>query len=206
MPRSRGRGKYGQTHYNPYATIISPKQRQAKFGKRGKPIKGTTHRITTQSPYMGSVITPENRNQYERDQANAFVERYVANIEKERNDIKNQDDKSEDEINMEVAEFNSKQTSERELMMTAVRFARFQSTKEKKHYAAWLKGKSHFKFKERTFPVLTERFLRQSKSIKEIIKVEEDGSNGKTDGLGYAAGKALAGLSSNSEGRDDKTV
>lgn len=178
MPKSRIRNRnHPPMHYNPFANIITPEQRKLKFGIKPRPVPGSTHRInriSSRSPYMGSVINEENRRKYEQKEMELFKDRYISDIDKKRNDILTQKDKTEEEIDFEIKRFNSNQISEEELEYLAKRFARYQSNKEKKHYNAWLKGKHSFTYKKTTFPVLTEKFLKDTKSIKDIIKTDSN--------------------------------
>lgn len=173
MPKSKYRGGAKVAHYNTVSGM-SHSHKIAKYGKKAKPISGASHRIKKKSPYMGSIVTPENRNEYEAKQVEAFKERYVANVKRQREEISSQEDKSEDEIRSEIEHFNKEQFSEEELEAMAKRFARFQTNKEQKHYNTWLLGRSSFRYKGRTFPVITERFLKETKSIKDIVKVDEN--------------------------------
>lgn len=174
MPKSKIRGRSKLAHYSTIKGVLSQKQKQLRYGKKAKPVPGATHRIQKKSPYMGSIVTSENRNEYEIKQAEAFKERYVADVKRQREEISNQEDKTEDEIRFEIEQFNKEQISEEELESMAKRFARFQTNKEQKHYKTWLSGGSFFRYKGRTFPVITEKFLKQTKSIKDIVKVDEN--------------------------------
>lgn len=173
MPKSKYRGGGKIAHYNSVKSI-SHSQKVARYGKKARPVPGASHRIEKKSPYMGSIVTPENRKEYEVKQAEAFKERYVADIIRQRSEISSQEDKTEDEIRLEIDKFNKEQISETELDEMAKRFARFQTNKEQKHYKTWLSGRSFFRYKGRTFPVITEKFLKQTKSIKDIVKVNEN--------------------------------
>ena len=108
-------------------------------------------------------------------QKQAFIEKYIRDVETKREDILKQEDKNPEEIQKELEEFNNSQVTEKELDILGDRFSNFQVRKENKHFKAWLKGEKFFTYLGQKYPVLTERFLRQSKSIKDIVKVEDDG-------------------------------
>jgi len=176
MPKSKlnGRTKYKKpVHFNPFANVLVGKARTDKYGKRSKPIPGSTLRVNNVSPYMGSVVTPGNRRKYEKAQWESFAQRYVADIVTKREVIEAQEDKTDEEIEIEVNDFNREQITDDQLVRLSERFARYQSNKEQKHYKAWFSGKSTFTYKGQAFPVLTERWLEEHKSIKDIVKVED---------------------------------
>jgi hypothetical protein len=202
MTKSKIRSKFKTpTHYNPYATILTPAQRKATYGNLSVPIKGSKPK-SAPSPYMGSRVNAVNRKSYETAQVEYFKERYTQDVVKKRENIEAQKDKTQDQIDLEVDIFNKAQISEEELDSMAFRFGKYQVNKENKHYKAWLKGKSSFVYKGQTFPVLTEKFLNNSKSIKDIIKVEENGVNT----TGYSEVADYTELSGDNEVRDDETI
>jgi len=202
MTKSKIRSKFKTpTHFNPYGTVLTPAQRKATYGSFSVPIKGSKPK-SKPSPYMGSTITASNRRLYESAQADYFKDRYISETVEKREKIKNQEDKTPEQIELEVDVFNSAQISEQELNEMAARFGRYQANKENKHYKAWLKGKSSFVYKGQAFPVLTEKFLNYSKSIKDIIKVEENGVNR----TGYSEVTDNIELSGDNEIRDDETI
>jgi hypothetical protein len=172
MPTSKIRGKSKGTHYNPNGRVLVGKARIAKWGKRGKPIPGSTLRVKEHSKFMGTVMTPTLRREYMKKQAEGFKAQYIADVELKRSTIQEQEDKSAEEIAKEVDEFNEKQVTEAELDSLAERYSRFQINKENKQFKAWMKGESYYTYKGKTFPVITERFLKESQSIKDIVKVE----------------------------------
>lgn len=131
-------------------------------------------KVKSRSKYMGSIINPKNRNEYLNAQRESFKERYVNDVVNRRQEILDQEDKSDEEIANEVEEFNNNQISEEDLEVLAENFAKYQSLKELKHLKAYIKGKQFFTFRGVRFPVLTEKFLEDTQSIKEIIKVNED--------------------------------
>lgn len=204
MPRSRIRRKSKSNHYNINAGIVvKGSLKRELHGKRSRPVPGSKLRINKLSGFMGSIITAANRAEYEAKQAEGFKERYVNDVVKKREEIRKQEGKEEDEIQAEVNVYNAEQISEEELERLAKRFARYQTNKERKHYKAWLAGRSSYVYKGSTFPVLTEAFLKNSKSIKEIVKVGDDGD---TNGITNAASAAPAGLSKDNERGVDETV
>lgn len=175
MPKSKIRRRSRSSHYNENAGILVGKSRIERYGKKSRPVPGSKLRVKKLSPYMGSMITAENRREYEKKQAEAFKERYIADVIAKRENIEKQEDKTPEEIAAEVEKFNNEQISEEQLEAMSKRFARYQSNKEKKQFSAWLAGRVTFTYKGQSFPVLTEAFLKQTKSIKDIVKVDEDG-------------------------------
>lgn len=178
MPKSKIRKRYKTfTQYNPFSKfIVGDKQRQSMFGVKPRPVPGVNLRGKELSPYMGSRVTAENRTEYLTAQVNGFKEQYTAKVVAEREKILSSD-KTKDEIDSLIEEFNAKQISEARLHELALKFSLFQANKEVKHYKAWLKGASYFKYAGQVFPVLTQRFLENSQSIKEIhrdLPKEED--------------------------------
>jgi len=202
MPKSKIRSRYQKSHYNKNAGVLVGRSKQARWGKKAKPVPGSSHRITKMSPYMGTRLTPENLGEYKKQQSEAFKDKFLADVVRKREEIENQEDKSEEEIAKEINEYNSQQPSERGLELLSQRFAKFQAGKEKKHYEAWLKGKSSFTYKSKNFPVLTQRFLEQTQSIKEIIPVNESIESGsEVEGSGNTPE-----VSGNSKGGDNETL
>lgn len=175
MPKQKIRGRYELNHYNKNAGQVYGKVKEDLYGKRAKPVSGSDWRVTHRSAFMGSFVTPENRNEYMQKQAAAFKENYTKDVELELQKIQENENLTEEEIAKKVEEFNRSRLSERAVELLSMRFARYQSNKEKKHYKAWLRGKEFFTYRGDTFPVITERFLKNSKSIKDIVKVEDNG-------------------------------
>jgi len=123
------------------------------------------------SPYMGSVITFSNRREYEAKQKEFFIEKYTADIVAKRDKILAQTDKTPEELNVEVEEFNSKQINEQQLDELAQSFAVHQRNKENKHYKKYLQGFTEFTYKGKKYPVMTEELINKTKEIKEIEDV-----------------------------------
>lgn len=207
MPKSKNRGRTVIAHYNPNSGVLHGKLKQARYGKKAAPVPGTRYRIERRSEYMGSRILPEQRLEYMKKQEEVFKDKYLKDIIKKRSDIESQEDKTEEEIRLEIDKFNKEQITERELELLAKRFARFQHNKEQKHFKSWLKGESTYVYHEQTFPVLTERFLKQTQSIKDIVKVESDGKDTKdVDGQGVAESGLDPSISADSAERDRETL
>lgn len=175
MPKSKSRGRGTVSHYIGGRSIsLNKKARISLYGRKSRPVPGSSLRVkNNRSKYLGSVITAATRNAYEVKQAKGFKDNYTRDVIKKRSEIEQQTGKTEEEILEEVSAFNAEQISEEELDAMSKRFARFQSNKENKHYKAWLAGKQTFFYKGKSFPVLTESFMKKSKSIKEIIPENE---------------------------------
>ncbi len=111
--------------------------------------------IKKYSDYGGTIISPENRNQYKKTMKDYFIERTQLEYNKRKSDIENSentDDKKQEmlsklELDTPIGEY---------LDQLSDNFAIYQSTKETKHFKAWLKGHKNFKYKGQTFPVLTK--------------------------------------------------
>lgn len=80
-------------------------------------------------PYCGATITPENRRQYLSNYKKVFYEQIVGNEKYES-------------------------LSEEELEKTSEIYAKFEVQREQKHFKAWLKNATMYKFKGKMFPVL----------------------------------------------------
>lgn len=170
MSRSKRRGRNKLNHYG-NANVLTTSQRKDLYGKKSRPVPGGVIRTRRLSKYMGSLITPGNRREYEAKQAEMFIERYVADVEKKRLEIEKQENKNSEEIRVEVDRFNEKQVDEASLRSLANRFARYQSYKEMAHFKAWKSGKEFYIYKNKPFKVITEAFLKKSTSVTEIETV-----------------------------------
>lgn len=172
-----------EAHYNPHAgKLIGRKARQARWGKGKTYVRsrdGEKEPVLS-SPFLGSKITPKNRNVYMRSQVEYYIERHTADVIRGRENIRKQKDKTEDEIEHEVAIYDMNQVNEEEQLGMAERFARYQANKEMKHYRAWCAGKRHFIFHGEAFPVMTEEFIMKSKEAQEIKRVD-DGTTGAAE-------------------------
>lgn len=185
MPKQKIRARRQWiTHYNEHANVVQGKARKMRYKGVETPDPKSPVKL---SPYLGSRITAATRNRYEEKQAEMFKQKYIRDVESKREQIKKQEDKTEDEIQAEINTFNSEQVSEQELEAMAKRFARYQTNKEQKHYKAWLQGKAWFKYKGQNFPVITERFVSEGKDVHEIIKEENDDTKRKRGDTGPAA-------------------
>lgn len=158
MPRSRSRRRK-TNHYG--QGFLSKVERQHIYGTGSK-------RYVHRSGYMGSRITSENRREYMDRQEGAYKDRHRANIHAQLQKIKGQDDKTEEQIAQEVGVFEQGQLTPEELDQAAKDFAKFQVGKERKHYKAWLDGKTVFRYRGQSHPVMSEAFLMASKSLEEI--------------------------------------
>lgn len=138
------------------------------------------------SPYMGSRITPENRWEFEKKQAEFFIQNYLSRTKDE--------DKVEDG----------------ELLQMAQAFARYQRIREEKHYKAWLKNKAGFKYKGMFNPVITERFIQSSISVKDIIENErsiQQGDNIRPESLASGEeNRVNSGIPEDSIERNSETL
>lgn len=175
MPKSKIRNRHKTNHYNEYSGLVLGKRRQLLYGKRARPVPGSDWRIKKKSGFMGSMVTPENRHQYEENQAASFIEKYNFDQDKEKQKIEENDKLAEEQKEEKLKELEKSRVSGRALEMLAQRFGRYQRIKEQKHYKAWLRGEEYYSYKGSTFPVLTEKFLKDSKSIKDIVNIGEDG-------------------------------
>lgn len=153
---------------------------------------------------MGSRVLPEQRIEYLEKQAEFFKTKHVEQIVNKRSEIQSQKDKSEDEIRAEIEKFNKQQVSEKELHFMALRFARFQYHKEKKHFEAWLRGDSVYVYHGQRFPVLTERFLKQTQSAKDFINSLNEQQD--IDGEGMAESGSAVEIPGDSPERDSETL
>jgi len=148
------------------------KQEKKKIKKkipRGlKPIKGKTP-FRKYTHFLGSVVTPSNHGAFRANQITYFEERYIADGVAEREKIKAQEDKTPEEIEMEVEAFNEKRPDEVELRNMAIRFARKMVTREHKHWKAFLAGKSHYFYNGEKYPVMTEGLIEETQSIQELL-------------------------------------
>jgi hypothetical protein len=161
------------THYREGSDVLYGSNAKEAHGKRGRPIPGSSLRVSKASKFMGNIITAENRREYESRYADGFRETYLRDVVKKRSVIEAQEGKDDEVIQQEVFEFNEKQISEEELTALSKRAARYSTNKEAKHYKAWKKGAKSYMFKGSSFPVITERFLKDNKSITEILEVDE---------------------------------
>lgn len=147
-------------HYNPYADVIIGKRK--KLQPKGKaPVKGENPVSTKPAKYLGSVITPQNRNIFAAAQSEYFKERYLLEMktDKEAAILAGDDAK--------VKKIDEEMFNEEVLQEVSDRFGRYQCNKEQKHYAAWQKGLKFYKFHDNRFPVLTEDMVN-----KDLIEIE----------------------------------
>jgi len=133
-------------------------------------------KIKKMSPFMGSKITHANKREFEKKQAEYFIDRYNADRERQRQEILEKKDKTIEETNEALSIFDQYAFSEKRLKYLSEEFARQQRNKESKHYNAWLKNQSYYKYKGQIHAVMTEDFINSTKDIKEIQKVEESES------------------------------
>ena len=174
MPKSKTRGnREFRPHYNPNEGVLFGSIKRKRHGKKPRPIPGSDHKIIRLSKYMGTRITPELRNDYKRKQAEAFISTHIRASEAAVEKINSDPDLSDEEKLVELNKYYEKQPDEEDLQALSERFAAFQCAKEEKHYKAWLAGKDKFYYKSQGFPVLTEKFLKESQSMKDILKIEE---------------------------------
>lgn len=145
MPKQKIRKTYKKgLHYNPNAGILQGKARKARW-------PGSKDSVPKRrSPFMGNELTAANRREFEKKQAELYKQNYYKNTKKEE------------------------QKPEGVVDAMAKGYARYQTNKENKHFRAWKAGKSVFTYMGTTFPVLTEQFLKETRSIKEIIKENND--------------------------------
>lgn len=106
--------------------------------------------VKKRSAFIGSEITAKNRREFEKKQAELYKQNYYKNTEKD------------------------KQEPEEVVDAMARGYARYQTNKENKHFKAWKAGKESYTYKGTTFPVLTEEFLKKTRSAKDIIKEKND--------------------------------
>ena len=143
---------------------------------KGKARRGTmvVHEveIADRSPYVGSVITVNNRRDFIEAQKKVFIDNQLAMAEARRDAILAKEG-TDEEIQQELDELSAKTLSAERLEHLGEQFGAFQANKESKHYKAYLKGMSSFKYKGRMFPVQTEAFLLKAKEYQEIISAEK---------------------------------
>lgn len=169
MPNQKVRKQAINAHYSENTgLILGRRNRQLRFGKNQK------SEVKMFSNYLGSSITPQTRNTYEELQSEYFIERFKADLERRRNKILAQTDKTQEEIDLQISKMDADQLSESDLLEMSKRFARSQSNKETKHFKAWLKGDDFFVYKGNKFPVMTQAFIDKTKEIIEIEKVKEE--------------------------------
>ena len=94
--------------------------------------------------FLGVVITPENRNTVIANFFNVFLKKV-----------------NEDEKYQGLTEVEKKELSRV--------YALMEVNRQKKHYDAWLKGKTFYKYKGKIYPVLTENEFSKNK-LFDIIK------------------------------------
>lgn len=168
MPKSKIRKRYPTMHYNPNSKIIPLEHRES-----GRPIRGKQEKKGL-NIYLGSRITAENRREYEQSVIDSNIQRMMFDIEAEIERIMFQEDKDDTEINKELELFDKSKMTDGAIKMLAKTQARFQVNKENKHYKAWLKGRSFFKYKGQMYPVMTDKFIKDSQSIKDIVKIDNN--------------------------------
>lgn len=186
MPKQKIRKKTKlNCHYNEFAGVIQGDFRRKMTRPFGlKPIRVKNRkdialrkkrRLGRKMPsYMGSVITPENRWKFMVAQGEMFKQKHIAKVIADREAIENQEDKTPDEIDAEVREFNAEQVNEEQLHEMSLRFGRFQANKEKKHESAFLKGNKRFRFGKHLLPVMTDEFINQTRSFKQILNIDPE--------------------------------
>lgn len=123
--------------------------------------------------FLGSVITSSNYREFVNQQASAFKERFIQNVVEQREKVKNQEDKTPEEIDIEVRAFNEDQPSHEQLEVSALRFGKFQARKEHKHLTAYTQGRARYAFGPHLHPVITQDFIDQTKSYKEVVNIDQ---------------------------------
>jgi hypothetical protein len=103
-----------------------------------------------QDGYYGSVITPQTRRLFRETQARAYKENYLRTTKEEE------------------------QVTEDELEVMAQQYAKYQIIKEQKHYKAFLKGKDTYSYKGTRFPVMNDKFMKNTRDVKEIHVPKEN--------------------------------
>lgn len=125
--------------------------------------------ITKHSSYGGTIISPENRNQYKKTMRDYFIERTQLEYGKRKSDIENSEN-TEDRKQEMLSKLEIDTPQGDYLNHLAENFAVYQSTKEIKHHRAWLKGHTSFKYKGQNFPVLTKNVTE--KDFLQIDNIE----------------------------------
>lgn len=111
--------------------------------------KNKSRNIRKKSKYLGSIITPENRLQYISEQKKAYISRYSPKEGEEP-------------------------LTDEELEDKAYKFAKHMAQKSQLELKAYLKGQTTFKHKGAILPVMTDDFIRNTHSLKEILKLDEE--------------------------------
>lgn len=162
MPKQKIRSSSRRpTHYNVNAGVIQGEARKALQTARGVSKQGE-YKVKEMSKYLGSMITPENRFEFERNQKKLYKQNYLDKVEEEE------------------------RGSEEQIERMASDYARYQSNKEIKHFKAWLMGKDVYSYRGTRFPVLTESLLKETSSVKEIVNIEahdRKGEGGDSSGV-----------------------
>lgn len=117
--------------------------------EENKPKKLRKSERRRKSEFVGSVITPDKRWEF----INAHKENFIRNYKPK---------KGEEEL------------TERELDILAEQSARKLVNRANKELKAYIKGNSFFKYKGVHAPVMTEEYLKNTNSLKEIIKHKID--------------------------------
>lgn len=111
--------------------------------------KNKSRNLRKRPKYLGNIITSENRNEYIKQQKEAYISRYKPKEGEEP-------------------------LTESELEKQAYDFAKLMVKKSQLELKAYIKGDKFFKYKGSFVPVMTEEFIRSTKSLKEIIKIDEE--------------------------------
>ncbi len=154
------------------------KARQKVFGKRTPVVRVRTPdgKKPEKKPnsFLGSIVTPENHVEYRKKQVEHFIQRFTEDVISGREAIMKMEDKTPEEIEVLIEEYNSKQPDEAQLNAMAHRFATKMVAKESKHLKAYLQGKQFFNYNGQQYPVITEKMVSQTQSVHEILKQLED--------------------------------
>jgi len=105
--------------------------------------------------FLGNIITAENRREFMNKHVEAYKENY----------LKIQKQEEEDDV---------PPPPEDVLHKMAVKYAKEMVAREKKQLKAFIKGKKSYTYKNQTYPVITDEFIRKTNSLKEILKLEEE--------------------------------
>lgn len=192
---------------------------------RNRALKGKARRgtlvitevdVEPRSPYVGSVLTVDNRREFINAQKKVFIDNQLAMAEAKRDAILAQEG-TDEEIQAELDELASKTLSTERLEHLGEQFGIFQANKESKHYKAYLKGLTSFKYKGRMFPVQTEEFLLKAKEYQEIItarnnSIEQENQLDEKEGIqgsispGESEGQDIVGHDPDNEGGNGETI
>lgn len=75
---------------------------------------------------------------------------------------------------------NPEEVHPENLRLMAEEYAKYQANKEMKHYNAFLSGRRFYAYRGVRFPVLTEAFMQQTVSAKDIINDRQGKSRAST--------------------------